>query len=142
MSSSCAPPNLDREPDGGFVDALLREVLAHLIHFAQTGEAAAIDLGGLPISGRDREALDEALGRGETGATLDVLGRSEIWETRYSGVWRVRHFGDATIVADLIEITACPKILFADRRDADGAARRLADALERKCAIVETSHES
>jgi hydrogenase-1 operon protein HyaF len=142
MTASCAAASLAPAEESGFVEALLREALAHLVHFAQTGETAAIDLGGLPISGRDREALDEALGRGETFATLDVLGRSEIWETQYSGVWRVRHFGDASVAADLIEITACPKILFADRRDADFAARRLAKTFEQHNAIAETSHET
>ena len=127
--------------DGAFVDALLWETHARLAHLAETGEAASIDLGGLPMSGRDREALDAMLGRGEISATVEVAGRSEVWETGFSGVWRVRHFGDGTIAADLIEITCCPAILAADRRDAGHAAQRLAEALERKLENAETSHE-
>ena len=90
------------------------------------------------MSGRDREALDSILGRGEVSAAVEVAGRSEVWETEFSGVWRVRHFGDGMIAADLIEITSCPSILAADRRDADNAARRLAEALEAKLGNAET----
>ncbi|MDI9848804.1 hydrogenase expression/formation C-terminal domain-containing protein [Rhodoblastus sp. 17X3] len=126
------------EDDGAFVDALLWETHARLAHFAETGEIASIDLGGLPMSGRDREALDSILGRGEVSAAVEVAGRSEVWETGFSSVWRVRHFGDGTIAADLIEITSCPSILAADRRDADNAARRLAEALEAKLGNAET----
>jgi hydrogenase-1 operon protein HyaF len=140
MSLTCEAKQTP-DVDGAFVDALLWETHARLAHFAETGESASIDLGGLPLSGRDRDALDAVLGRGEISATIDVVGRSEVWETGFSGIWRVRHFGDATIAADLIEITSCPSILAADRRDADNAARRLAEALERKLENAETSHE-
>jgi hydrogenase-1 operon protein HyaF len=126
------------DDDGAFVDALLWETHARLAHFAETGQTASIDLGGLPMSGRDREALDSILGRGEVSAAVEVAGRSEVWETGFSSVWRVRHFGDGTIAADLIEITSCPSILAADRRDADNAARRLAEALEAKLGNAET----
>lgn len=137
MSLPCEAKQMP-EDDGAFVDALLWETHARLAHFAETGETASIDLGGLPMSGRDREALDSILGRGEVSATVEVAGRSEVWETGFSSVWRVRHFGDGTIAADLIEITSCPSILAADRRDADNAAQRLAEALEAKLENAET----
>lgn len=127
--SSCGAPE-PMEQDAGFSAALIWETLARLTQFAETGETATIDLGGLPMSKNDREALDDLLGRGEVSATIEVIGRTEIWETQYSGVWRVRHFGMGAIANDLIEITSCPKILFADRRDAESAARRMAENLE------------
>ncbi|MGO8738827.1 hydrogenase expression/formation C-terminal domain-containing protein [Rhodoblastus sp.] len=129
------------EPEKGFAGALASETLAKLTHFAETGEMATIDLGGLPMSNRDRAALDDFLGCGEVSATIEVIGRTEVWETQFSGVWRVRHFGEGAIATDLIEISACPKILFADRRDAESAARHLAEALELNPGIVETPHE-
>ena len=141
MTTACAAPeNLDHE--SGFADALLWEAIARLKHFAESGEASAIDLGGLPMSPRDRAALDDFLGRGEVSATLEVIGRSEVWETQFAGVWRVRHFGEEGVATDLIEITSCPKILAADPRDVAFAARQMAEALERQHGIAETAHET
>ncbi len=141
MTSSCAATE-PIEPDAGFAAALICETLARLTRFAKTGDVATIDLGGLPMSNRDRAALDDFLGRGEVSANIEVIGRTEVWETQFSGVWRVRHFGDAGIATDLIEIAACPKILFADPRDAESAARSMAKALELNPGIVETPHET
>jgi hydrogenase-1 operon protein HyaF len=131
MTSGCATTE-PIEPDAGFAGALIAETLARLTEFAKTGETATIDLGGLPMSNRDRAALDDFLGRGEVRANIEVIGRTEVWETQFPGVWRVRHFGEDAIATDLIEITSCPKILFADRRDAESAARSMAQALESK----------
>lgn len=141
MTSSCAATE-PIEPDSGFAAALIWETLARLTEFAKTGETATIDLGGLPMSHGDRAALDDFLGRGEVSATIEVIGATEVWETQFPGVWRVRHFGADAIATDLIEISACPKILLADRRDAENAARNMAKALELKHGIVETSHET
>ena len=90
--------------------------------FAATGQTAALISPACRSTRADREALDAFLGRGEVSATLDVAGRSEIWETAYSGVWRVRHWGGDAVASELIEITAIPEILKTDRTDA--AARR------------------
>ena len=141
MSAACAATETN-EPDAGLVGALVSETLARLTRFAETGETTTIDLGGLPMSNRHRAALDDFLGRGEVSASIDVIGRTEVWETQFSGVWRVRHFGDAGVATDLIEIAACPKILCADRRDARLAALGMAEALELNPGIVETPHET
>jgi hydrogenase-1 operon protein HyaF len=94
------------------------------------------------LSPRDREELDSVLGRGDIAATMDLAGRSEVWETGFSGVWRVRHFGASEIIVDLIEIASCPEILRSDRRDASLSAQRLSQLLEqKKSAVAETSHE-
>jgi hydrogenase-1 operon protein HyaF len=139
MTSACLAQQAQND---AMVDALLREILVGLKHFAATGDSVSIDLGGLPMSGRDRAALDVFLDAGEVRATIETVGRSEVWETRFSGVWRVRHFGDDQIAVDLIEIAACPKILSADQRDAQGSARRLEEALDEKIAKTEISHET
>ncbi len=141
MTALCA----EREKpvaDPRMVEAVLREIAGLLETFSATGEAAAIDLGGLPFSPRAREALDARLGRGEIEAAFDVAGRSEIWETGFSGVWRVRHFGAADIIVDLVEITSIPEILRSDRRDAKLAAQRLKEALGQDNAdLAEDAHE-
>ncbi len=110
----------------GMADAVLREIRALLQVFAETGETASVDLGGLPISGRDRAELDDVLGRGEVAATIDIAGRSEVWETAYAGIWRVRHFGAAAIAVDLIEVTSCPEILRTARYGGDRPVRTAA----------------
>ena len=113
-------------------EAVLREIHALLESFSTTGETGAIDLAGMPLTRADREALATFLGRGEVSATLDVAGRSEIWETAYSGVWWVRHWGGDAVASELIEITAIPEILNTDRTDAAGAAKRLALTLQQR----------
>jgi len=105
--------------------ALRHEIAVCLRAFAETGETALIDLGALPLGRADREALDQNLGRGEIFARIDAAGWSEIWETGFFGVWRVRHNGAEHVAVDQIEIGPCPKILLSDPRDARAAARRL-----------------
>ena len=141
MSIACAE-QMSSPEKSGLADAVLREILALLDVFAATGETACIDLGGLPLSRDDRSDLDDCLGRGEIVATLNIVGRSEIWETAFSGVWRVRHFGADQIAVDLVEISSCAEILRTDRRDARLAVARLTQALEqRNAANAEMSDE-
>jgi hydrogenase-1 operon protein HyaF len=113
-------------------EPVLREIHARLESFAATGQTGAIDLAGMPLTRADREALEAFLGRGEVSATLDVAGRSEIWETAYSGVWWVRHWGGDAVASELIEFTAIPEILKTDRTDAAGAVKRLALTLQQR----------
>ena len=141
MSLACEAKQMP-DDDGAFVDALLWETHARLAHFSETGQTASIDLGGLPMSGRDREALESILGRGEVSAPVEVAGRSEIWETGFSSVWRVRHFGDGTIAADLIEITSCPSILAADRRTRTMRRGGWRKRLKRNSGTRRHSHET
>ncbi len=131
MNSACALQQ-NPEQDAGMAEAVLNEVVALIETFAATGKGGSIDLGGLPFSGRDREEIDALLGRGEIAATIDLAGPSEIWETAFAGVWRVRHLGASGIAVDLIEITSIPEILRSDRRDARLAAAKLAQALEQR----------
>ena len=108
-------------------DSLLVEVAEHLKTFAETGEPHIIDLTSLPMTDADRKALDERLGTGEVKAEIAVIGDSELWETAYAGVWRVRHFGSTRdrAAADQIVIASVPEILRTHREDARAAASRL-----------------
>jgi len=110
----------------GLAQSVLREIAQHLATLAAKGETGVIDLRSLPMNQADRDELEEGLGRGDVEVTLNVAGMSEIWETRYSGVWWVRHFGaDNQIAVERIEIAAVPEILMTHGADIAAAAARL-----------------
>jgi hydrogenase-1 operon protein HyaF len=114
----------------GMADSLLREISEHLDVLARTGECSAIDLRSLPITAADRSELEERVGHGDMEALLTAAGSSEIWETRYAGVWWVRHMGaGGRIAAERIEITSCPEILISDAADIAAASKKLAEDL-------------
>lgn len=117
-------------PGPSISSSLLVEVADHLAAFVEDGTPHIIDLASLPMTDSDRDALDERLGIGEVKAEIAVIGRSEVWETAYSGVWRVRHFGaKAEPAADQIVIDTVPEILRTHIEDARAAAHRLAAEL-------------
>lgn len=110
----------------GLAEALVFEIADLLQAFARTGRDAAIDLRGLPMTDADREALATRLGRGEVQAVVDVAGRSEVWETAYSGVWWIRHLGgDGKVAAEEIAITRVPEFLASHPDDVRAAAQAL-----------------
>jgi hydrogenase-1 operon protein HyaF len=110
----------------GLAQSVLREIAERLAALARTGERDAIDLRSLPLTSADRGELEDKLGRGDVTAKLTVGGTSELWETRYSGVWWVRHYGaEDKIAAERIEITAIPEILVAHAADIAAACARV-----------------
>ena len=119
-------------PGTGLAQSVLREIAGHLDALARGGEAAAIDLRSLPMTVADRGELESRLGRGEVSVKLELGGASELWETRYSGVWWVRHKGDDDRVAsERIEITAIPEILKSQEEDVAAAAARIREEVHR-----------
>lgn len=123
-------PRVQPDFSTGMAQSLFSEIADRLASLAGSGEKSVIDLHSLPLTPTDLKELESLLGRGEVEAGLNVAGKSEIWETGYSGVWWVRHYGDGdTISSQNIEITACPKILASDVEDIAAAARRIADTL-------------
>lgn len=112
-------------------DAVLTEIAARLADAASGEETAPIELTAMPLTSEDRADLEQRLGRGEVFATIDSAGRSEIWETQFSGVWFVRHFGENDRPAsECVEIGPVPAILKSHRADMSAAAQRLANALQ------------
>lgn len=110
----------------GLAEAIVCEIADLLRVFAESGQEAAIDLRGLPMTDSDRDALAARLGRGEVYASVDVAGRSEVWETAYSGVWWVRHLGaEGQIAAEEIAVALVPQFLVSHRDDVEAAAQRL-----------------
>jgi hydrogenase-1 operon protein HyaF len=109
----------------GNIRALLSEVASRLEKLAENGETGMIDLNSLPFAPGEYEQLRQALGQGEVSARIEAIGPSEIFETRYPGVWWVTHYNvEGDIVADLIEIAWLPEILKSQREDLmEGLAR-------------------
>lgn len=114
----------------GMAQALLRELADQLKQLADHGTEDAIDLSSLPMNSADLDQLRELLGRGEVEVSLDTIGRSEIFETRYPGVWWATHYGDdGTKLTERIEITAVPQMIRSHPEDIRNAHHRLRESL-------------
>lgn len=97
---------------------LLHEVRHALDRLLASGEPTTIDLGAIPLAPGELEKIDAALGTGEVKAMLEALGPSQVYETSFSGVWRITHFNAANeIVGRFIEVTRMPEILPAQEPD-------------------------
>ncbi len=91
---------------------ILFEVRHALEALLDSGENSIIDLRSIPLAPGEEDTIIDTLGRGEVQARLDALGPSEIYETRYAGVWLITHYNeDESIVSRFIEITRIPEIL-------------------------------
>lgn len=108
--------SVDAEP-GSSAQAVLAEIEECALRFAAAGEEASIDLRCLKAMPVEREMLANLLGCGEVSATVDAIGRSEIYETSVPCVWWVRHRNiEEEIVGELIEINEVPEVLRGDRK--------------------------
>lgn len=105
---------------------LLHEVNHALKRLIRTGESTIIDLRAIPFGPGDETRLLELLGEGEVIASLDVLGRTTVKETAYTGVWLVDHYNsEDERIAFQIEITDIPKLLQAQDADMSDSLQRL-----------------
>ena len=97
---------------------LLHEVRHALERLLESGEPTTIDLGAIPLAPGEFEKIDAALGTGEVKVALDAMGPSQIYETQFSGVWRITHFNAADeVVGRFVEVTRIPEILLAQETD-------------------------
>jgi len=111
---------------------ILYEVRHALEELLQSGETSIIDLRSIPLAPGEEETILKTLGQGEVHARLDALGPSDIYETRYAGVWLITHYNeDEAIVSRFIEITKLPDILKSQRED-------MANSLTELIQVVET----
>jgi len=121
MMETGSPLDIDSEPGEvhtGNVLPLLHEIKHALQHWLDTGEPAMIDLRSIPMAPGEDDELIGLLGEGEVRARLSALGRSDIYETRYPGVWLVTHYNtDREIMGRFIEVTDMPAILKAQADD-------------------------
>lgn len=110
----------------GMAKAIVREVLEHARRLAQGGERQVVDLKGLPLTTGDLAELEDLLGRGEVTANVDAAGPTEVFETRYPGVWWVRYQNlDGHSVAEQLEVTRIPAILETHPDDVQATVERL-----------------
>ena len=118
-------------PRAGNAKALLRELLRLLDDLAAGGDGGSIDLMSMPFAHADHEELRDVLGVGAIDARLEALGESRVQETRFPGIWWVRHCNeDGETVAELIEVCDVPNILRAPAADVADAAALLRQVLE------------
>ena len=109
---------------------ILFEVRHALEALLESGQTSVIDLRSIPLAPGEETAIIETLGQGEVHAHLDALGRSEIYETRYPGVWLVSHYNEAgDLVSRFIEITQLPDILSSQHEDMANALSALTEKL-------------
>ncbi|MDX2416560.1 MAG: hydrogenase expression/formation C-terminal domain-containing protein [Xanthomonadales bacterium] len=112
------------------VRPILFEVRHALAALLDKGETSIIDLRSIPLAPGEEEKILKTLGQGEVHARLNALGPSEIYETRYAGVWLVTHYNeDEAIVSRFIEITRLPDILKSQTEDMSKALIELTQAL-------------
>lgn len=106
---------------------ILHEVLHRLKALGDTGEVGVIDLGAIPFGPGDEEALLGVLGRGEVEASVNALGETRIWESRFPGVWLVDHYNlEGERIAFHLEIAEIPGILRTQTEDLTDSAQALA----------------
>jgi hydrogenase-1 operon protein HyaF len=112
------------------VRPLLNEVRHALKALVDSGTTHIIDLRSIPLAPGEEETIIKSLGQGEVHARLNALGPSEIYETRYAGVWLITHYNESeVIVSRFIEITRLPDILQSQLEDMSNGLTELSQEL-------------
>ena len=122
------------------VQPILHEIRHALRKLLETGESSIIDLRSIPLAPGEEETIIDTLGCGEVHAKLNALGPSEIYETRFAGVWLTTHFNEeSSVIGRFIEITDIPAILRSQQDDLLDGLRRLGERLA-AAPTTETAH--
>ena len=117
-----------RAPDAGSgnLPLLLNEIRHALEQLLASGAVHTIDLRTIPLGPGEEERLLETLGVGELSASFDALGRSELQECSYPGVWRITHWNTAgEVTGRFIEVSYAPALLAADPDEIRAGLERL-----------------
>ncbi len=113
------------------VQPLLHEIRHALGELLQTGKTGVIDLRSIPLAPGEEETIIDTLGCGEVHAKLNALGPSEIYETRFAGVWLITHYNEENnVIGRFIEITGFPDILKSQHEDMTISLNQLEQELE------------
>jgi len=113
------------------VQPILHEIRHALRKLLETGESSIIDLRSIPLAPGEEETVIDTLGCGEVHAKLNALGPSEIYETRFAGVWLTTHFNEeSSVIGRFIEITRFPDILKSQHEDMTISLDQLEQELE------------
>ena len=100
------------------VQPILHEIRHALGKLLETGETRVIDLRSIPLAPGEEQTIIDTLCCGEVHAKLNALGPSEIYETRYAGVWLITHYNEEnSVIGRFIEITRIPDILRSQQED-------------------------
>ncbi|MFK5985258.1 MAG: hydrogenase expression/formation C-terminal domain-containing protein [Pseudomonadota bacterium] len=113
----------------------IRSVIVEIKHaieeFHKTGQEHIIDLLNLPLASYERERLLDLLGQGELFIQLSALGKSEIYETLFSGVWLIKHYDQQGIINGLfIEICEVPEIVLSKIEDLPHLSEQLQELID------------
>lgn len=115
----------------GNVTPLLHEIRHALQALLATGQTTTIDLRSMPLAPGEEARIETLLGEGEIHVELNALGRSEILETRFMGVWLITHLNtEEVILGKHIEISFIPDILKAQQRDIEASLDQLNSELQ------------
>jgi hydrogenase-1 operon protein HyaF len=108
------------------VQPILHEIRHALVALLETGETRVIDLRSIPLAPGEEQTIIDTLCCGEVHAKLNALGPSEIYETRFAGVWLITHYNeDNSVIGRFIEITKIPDILQSQNEDMAIALQQL-----------------
>ena len=120
----------------GNVLPLLHEIRHAMRSWLNDGEKTIIDLRAMPMAPGEEDLIIEELGKGEVQARLIALGLSEIYETRFEGVWLVTHYNtENEIIGRYIEITDMPELLKSQQEDVFVSLKKLEIQLEAESSV-------
>ena len=121
------------------VQPILHEIRHALRTLLETGQSGIIDLRSIPLAPGEEDIILDTLGCGEVHAKLNALGPSEIYETRFSGVWMVTHYNaENDVISRFIEITRFPNILESQQEDMTTSLDALEELLDPNSGLDQT----
>ena len=112
--------------------SVLHEIHTLLERLLAEGEVGAIDLRAVPnLNPASLGLLERWLATGEVGAVVTSVGRTEVRETAYPGVWWQVYLNEnGDIVTESIHVTEVPDILISQKDDVKRGLRKLGGALK------------
>ena len=114
----------------GNVTPLLNEIRHALTALLEQDQRTVIDLRAMPLAPGEETRIEEELGQGEVRVELSALGKSDIVETRYPGVWLITHSNtEGKVIGKYIEIALIPDILQAQQGDIEVGLEQLSQKL-------------
>ncbi len=115
----------------GNVTPLLHEIRHAVQALLAEGETTTIDMRSMPLAPGEETRIETLLGEGEIRVELNALGRSDIIETRFPGVWLITHRNtEDVILGKHIQISFIPDILKAQQRDIEAGLEQLSSELQ------------
>jgi hydrogenase-1 operon protein HyaF len=112
------------------VQPILHEIRHALRKLLDSDRSSIIDLRSIPLAPGEEDTILDTLGCGEVHVKLNALGPSEIYETRFAGVWLISHYNEEnSIIGRFIEITTFPEILKSQHEDMEISLGQLETAL-------------